>query len=200
MIEAIVFDFGGVLIDWNPKYVYKKIFNDDEKMNWFLSNVCTNEWNLEQDRGRPFAEGTGILKKTFPEYSEHIDAYYNNWPQMLKGEIAETVAILKELKTKFKVYGLTNWSAETFPVALEQFSFLKLFDGIVVSGVEKMIKPDKKFFELLLNRYDIKAENCVFIDDNELNIAAANELGFHAIHFTSAESLRRELKSLHLIN
>lgn len=196
MIDTIVFDFGGVLIDWNPKYVYREIFNDDEKMDWFLANICTNEWNLEQDRGRSFAEGTGMLKEIYPEYKEHIDAYFNQWPKMLKGEIAETVTILKKLKERFKVYGLTNWSAETFPVALEQFSFLQLFDGIVVSGVEKMIKPGKEIFELLLNRYDLKAEHCVFIDDNELNIATANKLGFHAIHFTSAATLEKELIAL----
>jgi len=200
MIETIVFDFGGVLIDWSPKYVYKPMFNDDEKMNWFLSNVCTNEWNLEQDRGRTFAEGIATLQASFPDYVDHINAFHSQWEQMLKGEIAETVSILKELKKKYKIYGLTNWSAETFPIALKRFDFLSLLDGIVVSGEEKMIKPDKKFFELLLDRYHLKAANCVFIDDNEHNIAAAKELGFHAIHFTSADSLKKELTSLNLIN
>lgn len=200
MIEAIVFDFGGVLIDWSPKYVYKEIFNDEEQMDWFLSNVCTNEWNLEQDRGRPFAEGIAALQASFPDYANQIDAFYSKWEQMLKGEIAETVVMLKELKKKYKVYGLTNWSAETFPIALERFDFFSLFDGIVVSGEEKMIKPDKQFFQLLLNRYHLKAENCVFIDDNEYNIVAAGEMGFHAIHFTSADRLKNDLISLHLMS
>ena len=195
MIDTIVFDFGGVLIDWNPEYVYKEIFNDDEKMKWFLSNVCTNEWNLQQDKGRTFVEGADLLKKTFPEHAEHIDVFYREWPRMIKGEISGTVAILKEVKKKFKVYGLTNWSAETFPIALERFDFLKLFDGIVVSGVEKMIKPDKAFFQVMLNRYNLTAKHCVFIDDNQLNIAAANEMGFNAIHFSSAENLEKELKA-----
>lgn len=198
MIDTIVFDFGGVLIDWNPKYVYKERFNDDEKMNWFFSNVCTNEWNLEQDRGRPFAEAVAILQQSFPDYVEHINAFHTQWEQMMKSEIAGSVTILKELKKSYKVYGLTNWSAETFPIALKRFDFLSLFDGIVVSGEEKMIKPDKAFFQLLLNRYNLKAKNCVFIDDNAHNIAAANELGFDAIHFTSAENLKKELESLHI--
>jgi 2-haloacid dehalogenase len=200
MIQAIVFDFGGVLIDWNPRYVYKEIFNDDEKMEWFLSNVCTNEWNLEQDKGRPFAEGVAKLTESFPEYAEHINTFHSKWEQMLKGEITETVALLKELKKRHKVYGLTNWSAETFPIAFKRFDFLSLLDGIVVSGEERMIKPAKTFFQLLLDRYHLKAKNCVFIDDDEYNVAAANELGFRAIHFTSADNLKEVLISLQLIN
>lgn len=201
MIDTIVFDFGGVLIDWNPAYVYKERFNnDDERMNWFLSNVCTSEWNLEQDRGRTLAEGTALLKEQFPGHHEHIEAFYGQWPQMLKGEIPETVQILKELKQKYKVYGLTNWSAETFPVALERFSFLKLFDGIVVSGDEKMIKPDKQFFQLLLNRYHLTADSCIFIDDNQKNTEAAAELGFHIVHFTSAGDLKERLIAMNVLD
>ena len=200
MINTIVFDFGGVLIDWNPKYVYRKIFNDDVKMKWFLSNVCTNEWNLEQDKGRPFAEGISILKKSFPEHAANIEIFYSQWEQMLKGEVPETVDILKQLKKGYKIYGLTNWSGETFPIAFKRFDFLQLFDGIVVSGNEKMIKPDKRFFQLLLDRYELKAENCVFIDDSEKNIESAIELGFHAIQFTSPEKLKQDLKFLNLIN
>lgn len=196
MIDTIVFDFGGVLVDWNPKYVYQDIFDTDEEINWFLANICTNEWNLEQDRGRPFAEGVSVLKNKFPDYATHIEAYHLQWEKMLKGEITETVEILKQLKSTYKLYGLTNWSAETFPVALQRFQFLKWFDGIVVSGMEKMIKPNKAFFQLLLNRYNLKAENCVFIDDNIKNVEAALGLGFHAIHFISANDLREKLKLL----
>ena len=193
MIDTIVFDFGGVLVDWNPKYVYKDVFNDDDKMEWFLSNICTNEWNLEQDRGRPFAEGIALLTEKFPAYHAQINFYYSRWEQMLKGEIAETVTILKELKKKYKIFGLTNWPAETFPIALKRFDFLQLFDGIVVSGNEKMIKPDKKLFYLLLDRYNLKAETCLFIDDSKKNIEAANEIGFNSIQFTSAEDLKHKL-------
>lgn len=199
-IDTIVFDFGGVLIDWNPRHVYKTIFNDEEKVEWFLKNICTDEWNIEQDRGRSLKEGTEILKKKFPEHQALIEAYYGRWEEMLKGEMAETVEILYELKKKFKIYGLTNWSAETFPVALKRFNFLQLFDGIVVSGDEKLIKPEKEIFELLLNRYNLKAENCVFIDDNIKNVQAAINIGFHAIHFISAEDLKHQLVLLNILD
>jgi 2-haloacid dehalogenase len=199
-IDTIVFDFGGVLIDWNPRHVYKTIFNDEEKMEWFLKNICTNEWNIEQDRGRSLKEGTEILKEKFAEHIELIDAYYGRWEEMLKGEIAETVEILYELKKKFKIYGLTNWSAETFPVALERFEFLKVFDGIVVSGHEKLIKPDKEIFYLLLKRYNLQAGNCLFIDDNIKNVEAATAIGFHTIHFISAEDLKHKLTLMNIIN
>ena len=199
-IDTIVFDFGGVLIDWNPRHLYKTLLNDEEKMEWFLANICTDEWNLEQDRGRSLEAATEFLIEKFPEHKTLIEAYYRNWEQMLKGEIFETVEILHELKKKFKLYGLTNWSAETFPVALKRFDFLQLFDGIVVSGDEKIIKPGKEIFYLLLSRYNLQAEDCVFIDDNIKNVEAAAAIGFHAIHFTSAEDLKRKLISMHILN
>jgi 2-haloacid dehalogenase len=199
-IDTIVFDFGGVLIDWNPRHMYRTILDDEEKMEWFLKHICTDEWNLEQDKGRSLKSGTEILTEKFPEHKNLIEAFYGNWEQMLKGEISETVEILHELKKKFKIYGLTNWSAETFPVALKRFGFLQIFDGIVVSGDEKLIKPEKEIFELLLNRYNLKAENCVFIDDNIKNIEAAAAIGFHAIHFTSANDLKQRLVLLKILN
>jgi len=200
MIDTIVFDFGGVLIDWNPRYVYQHIFDDETEMEWFLSHVCTNEWNLEQDRGRPFAEGIALLSESFPEHSSHIEAYHSQWQRMLNGEIAGTVKILKQLRKTHNLYGLTNWSAETFPIALDKFDFLQLFDGIVVSGTEKMIKPNKNFFQLLLDRYALTAENCVFIDDNRANIDAAMELGFHTVHFKSPDQLASALAAFGLLN
>ena len=145
MIDTIVFDIGGVLIEWNPKNLYRELINDEQKTDWFLANVCTNEWNAEQDRGRSLAEGVAVLKEKYPEYSSLIEHYYGQWEKMLKGEISGCVEILKQLKTRYKVYGLTNWSAETFPVALKRFDFLQLMDGIVVSGIEKTIKPDILF-------------------------------------------------------
>ena len=199
-IDTIIFDFGGVLIDWNPRHVYKTIFDDEKKMEWFLKNICNDEWNVEQDRGRSLKEGTEILKQEFPEHAALIEAYYGRWKEMLKGEIAETVEILHELKKKFKIYGLTNWSSETFPVALERFDFLKLFDGIVVSGDENLIKPDKEIFHLLLKRYNLRAENCVFIDDNIKNIESATGIGFNTIHFTSAEDLKHKLNLINIIS
>ncbi len=197
-IDTIVFDFGGVLIDWNPRHYYKNVFKDDDKMEWFLNNVCPPDWNLEQDRGRPFSEAIAIAKNKYPDLSKEIEDYYNQWEYMLNGEIPGTVQILNALAQNYKIYGLTNWSAETFPVALKKYSFLSLLDGIVVSGDEKLIKPDPQIFQVLLKRYNLQAESCVFIDDNLQNIETAKTLGFNAIHFTDAENLKKELASLNL--
>jgi 2-haloacid dehalogenase len=196
MIDTIIFDLGGVLIDWNPRHFYKDIFSDNDKMEWFLSNVCTNEWNLEQDKGRPFTDGIAMLKKCFPEHSANIDFFYSHWEQMIKGEISGSVEILKQLKEEYKIYGLTNWSSETFPIAFDRFDFLHLFDGIVVSGIEKMIKPEKEFFQLLIERYELKIESCLFIDDDKKNTNVATELGLQVIHFTDPECLKSELRAL----
>jgi 2-haloacid dehalogenase len=198
-IDTIIFDFGGVLVDWNPKYVYRQLFEKPEDMHWFLENICTDEWNLEQDRGRPLAEGTAILVGKFPEYEALIRAFYGRWEEMLGGDIGGSVEILFELKRQYPVYGLTNWSAETFPVALERFDFFKVFDGIVVSGTEKLVKPDSAIFRLILDRYRLKAENALFIDDNIKNIQAAGEMGFHTIHFESPEKLRAQLAQMKII-
>jgi 2-haloacid dehalogenase len=168
-------------------------------MYWFLENICTNEWNLEQDRGRSLAEGTAILAAQFPEHDELIRAFYGRWKEMLGGEIRGTVEILLELKQKYPVYGLTNWSAETFPVALERFDFFQVFDGIVVSGTERLVKPDKAIFQLILDRYQLKAESALFIDDNIKNIRAAEEMGFQAIQFEAPEKLRTRLTQMNIL-
>jgi 2-haloacid dehalogenase len=168
-------------------------------MHWFLENICTDEWNLEQDRGRPLAEGTAILVGKFPEYEALIRAFYGRWEEMLGGDIGGSVEILFELKRQYPLYGLTNWSAETFPVALERFDFFKVFDGIVVSGTEKLVKPDSAIFRLILDRYQLKAETALFIDDNIKNIRAAGEMGFHTIHFESPEKLRAKLAHMKII-
>ena len=196
--DTIIFDFGGVLIEWNPRHFYRSYFNDEEKMEWFLKNICTGEWNAEQDRGRSFEEGTRILREAYPEWTEAINAYYEHWEKMVPGEVAGTVEILQALQQQYKVYGLTNWSAETFPVAFRRFDFLHSLDGIVVSGVEKLIKPGKEIFQLLLNRYGLQARQCVFIDDSLANINTAKELGFEAIHFTSAGELKKQLALLEM--
>jgi 2-haloacid dehalogenase len=195
-IKNIVFDFGGVLVDWNPRYLYKDHFNDDDKMEAFLKNICTEEWNIEQDRGRLLSEATTELQNKFPEQSEAIALFYGNWKAMLKGEIPGTVALLHKLKKKYKLYGLTNWSAETIEIAYKRFSFFNDFEGIVVSGVEKLIKPDPRIYQLLLNRYRIKAEDSLFIDDNIHNVNAAKELGFYAIHFENAAQMEAELSKV----
>ncbi|MDQ6904668.1 MAG: HAD family phosphatase [Bacteroidota bacterium] len=198
-IENIIFDFGGVLVDWNPRHLYKKHFKDENEMEHFLKNICTDAWNVEQDKGRSLKEGTVLLQNKFPEFHAMIQLFYDQWETMLKSEIAETVSLLYKLKKKYKIYGLTNWSAETISIAYDRFPFFKEFDGIVVSGQEKMIKPNKEIYYLLLDRYHLKAENSVFIDDNINNIRAAEEIGFVGIHFKSPGQLESELSSKNLI-
>jgi 2-haloacid dehalogenase len=198
-IENIIFDFGGVLVDWNPRYLYRNHFPSEEEMEHFLHTICTDEWNIEQDRGRTLAEGTRLLQNKHPEHHDLIKLYYDGWEIMLKSDIPESVAILHKLKEKYNLYGLTNWSAETFPIAYERYSFFKEFKGIVVSGEEKLIKPDKRIFHLLFDRYKINPENSIFIDDNKNNIKAATELGLQAIHFQNPAQLEQMLTELSLI-
>ncbi len=200
MKKTIIFDFGGVLINWDPRNLYRKLFADEAEMEWFLANVCTMDWNLRQDEGRPFAEAVQLLQKEHENYAAHIEAYHTRWPEMLDGEITGSVQILNELLAKdYTIYGLTNWSNETFPLAFDQFVFLQTLHGIVVSGVEKLIKPNPAIFHLLLDRYNLQAPDCVFIDDNALNIESAQQLGLHAIHFKSPELLRSELETLGIL-
>jgi len=197
-IKNIIFDFGGVVMDWNPRYFYKDYFNDDEKMEYFLRNIATDEWNVEQDRGRSLKEGTEILVEKFPNWEREIRAYYDNWATMLRSDIPENVAVLRKLEhTKYMLFGLTNWSAETFPYALKHYDFFEIFEGkIVVSGEEKMIKPNPEIWKVLLNRYNIKAEESVFIDDNPKNIEVAENLGFITIKISENTDLEKELKDL----
>jgi 2-haloacid dehalogenase len=198
-INTIIFDFGGVLIDWDPRNMYRDEFEETTEMEHFLSEVCTGDWNLEQDKGRPLAEGTRILQDRFPEHAVKIKLFYDQWEKMIKGDIPQNVTLLRKLKEKYKLYGLTNWSAETFPIVFKRFSFFKLFDGIVISGEEKLIKPDKKIFELILKRYHLEAKNALFIDDNITNIQAAKEMGFATIHVQEKTDLNSELYSLGMI-
>ena len=196
-IKNIVFDFGGVLIDWNPRYLYREYFNDDRKMEDFLSGICTNEWNSEQDRGRPFDEGVKLLEERFPQYTEAIRMYRDRWGDMLGGESPGTAALLMRLKgLGYSIYGLTNWSAETFPTAYSRYAVLHEFDGIVVSGQEKLIKPDPRIFEILLERYGLNACECIFIDDSRANIEAAGKLGFNTVLFDNIGSVTRQVAAL----
>jgi len=201
-IENIIFDLGGVLVDWNPEYLYSKIFNEDQKkMDWFLQNICTNDWNMEQDAGRSFKEGTELLLNEYPQYETWIRAFFDRWEEMLNGEINDTVLILNKLNAlnEKKLYALTNWSAETFPLAKARFPFLKIFKGIVVSGVENTRKPFPKIYEILLNRYQLEADKCLFIDDNQDNIDAALHMGMAAIHFKDPNQLNKELVQLGIL-
>ncbi|TZF94881.1 HAD family phosphatase [Chryseobacterium panacisoli] len=195
-IKNIIFDFGGVLMDWNPRYFFKDYFNDNEKMEFFLEHIAQDEWNVEQDRGRSLAEGTEIQVKKFPEWEKEIRAFYDNWTVMLKSDIPQNVEVLRKLKnTDYHLFGLTNWSEETFPYALENYDFFQIFEGkIVVSGAEKLIKPDPEIWHVLLERYNIKAEESVFIDDNTKNIEMAKSLGFITIQVFPDTDLAKELK------
>ena len=201
-ISTIIFDLGGVLIDWNPRYVYRKIFDSEEKIDWFFENVCTSDWNEKQDAGRTLAEATEELVAKHPEYESEVRAYYGRWEEMLGGAIHATVEILHSLKEggKYKMYALTNWSAETFPVALERYDFLKWFDGIVMSGEEKTRKPFADIYHLLLKRFNVNPFEAVFIDDSVRNIKGANEVGILGIHFQSPEQLKEELVNMGLLS
>lgn len=195
-LKNIIFDLGGVLIDWNPEYLYKKVFNTKEEMNYFLENVCTYKWNVLQDAGRPVAEATAEKQAEFPEYKDEIAMYYGRWDEMLGGEIAENTRLVKPLSQKYNTYGLTNWSAETIPVAIERYEFFKYLKGIVVSGDEKLIKPDKKLYQVLIDRYGINPAESLFIDDNEANAQGAEELGFETIHLAQGVQLEKVLEEM----
>ncbi len=197
-INTLVFDLGGVLIDWNPEYLYNKIFPNDDERRWFLSTICTLDWNEQQDEGRSLQEGTEQLVRQFPAHEASIRAYYGRWKEMLGGPIHETVEIFRQLKfhTDLKLYALTNWSAETFPVALELYDFLHWFDGRLVSGEEKVRKPFPEIYRLLIDRFGIEPQRAIYVDDNIRNVLPARELGFHAIHFRTPELFREELKGL----
>ena len=200
-INTVIFDLGGVLIDWNPEYVFLDVFNGDQKkMRWFLDNICTNDWNENQDAGYPIKKATKNLVAQFPEYKNEIEQFYGRWVEMLKGPIQGTVEILKAFikNDQYKVVALTNWSAETFPQALKMFAFLHWFEGIVVSGEEKTRKPFDEIYITTLKRFNIKAENAIFIDDNLRNIKAANNLGINGIHFQSPEKLTQQLKTYNI--
>jgi len=200
-IHTIIFDLGAVLIDWNPRYVYRTIFDNEEKTDWFLQHICTGDWNEQQDAGYSIEQATKELVAKHPEWEKEITAFYGRWPEMLGGPIHETVEIFRTLKQnkELKFYVLTNWSAETFPIALERYDFLQWFDGIVVSGVEKTRKPFAEFFQILINRYHINPEEAVLIDDNLRNIKGAEAVGLHGIHFLDPAQLKTSLQQMDLL-
>ena len=199
--SVAIFDLGGVLLEWNPRYLYRKLFNGDEAaMERFLTHVCTPEWNEKQDAGRTFAEATRALMPQHAGQIELIEAWCARFGEMIPGAIEGTVDVLAALKQRgVPIYGISNWSAETFPPQRERFPFLSWFDDLVISGVERVIKPDPRIFRILLARNGIAAESAVFIDDVERNAAAATRLGIHGIHFRSPPQLRVELAAAGLL-
>ena len=198
---AVVFDLGGVLIDWNPRYLYRNLFDGDEAgMERFLAEVVTPEWNGRQDAGRTWAEAVEVLARKHPQHRGLIEAYWHRWQETLGDAIAPTVGVLAELRNAgVNLYALSNWSAETFPVARPRYPFLEWFAGIVISGEVGIAKPDARIFRYLLVRHGLEAESTVFIDDSEANVRAARALGIVAIQFEGAEPLRRDLTALGLL-
>ncbi len=200
MPTTIVFDLGGVLIDWNPRYLYRQLFDDETEMEAFLSIVCTPEWNVAQDGGRTVAEAVAEATSRHPEKAALIEAYYDRFDEMMAGPIDGTLDILARLRQQqTPCYALTNWSAETFPLARNRFDFLGWFKGVVVSGEEKLKKPDPAIYRLLLERFALEPQDTVFVDDSPRNVQAAAELGLHAIHFTSPSALNDELTRLQIV-
>lgn len=179
-----VFDIGNVLVRWDPRYLYHKIFTDPAETDFFLSEVCPPAWNLEQDRGRAWEDGIAEAIGRHPGYEPQIKAFRARWQETLGGAIAENVRLLDQLRANgVPTYAITNFAADTFLEAQDLFPFLKGFDGLIVSGREKVCKPDPALYRLLLDRNGLKASDCVFIDDSALNIETAATLGFATIHY-----------------
>jgi 2-haloacid dehalogenase len=200
MSGCVIFDLGGVLIDWNPRHLYRKLFDDEAEMEGFLAEVCTQAWNERQDEGRPVAVAVAELTARHPEKRRLIEAYYARWPDMMAGPIEGSPAILEELRGRgVPLYLLSNFSAETFPHAQRKFEFLDWFDGMLISGDVGVKKPDPAIFHILFERCRIDPRHSVYVDDVPGNVAAGRALGLEALHFTSAAALRRDLAQLGLL-
>ncbi|MBL7725893.1 MAG: HAD family phosphatase [Chitinophagaceae bacterium] len=201
-IETIIWDLGGVLIDWNPKYVFNEsYFESEEKRDYFFRHICTSDWNEEQDAGRSIVEATQLLVSEFPGWEKPIRDYYGRWTDMLNGPVQGTVDIFRMLResNKFKQYALTNWQANLFDIALVRYDFLHWFHGRVVSGEEKTRKPFPDFYQRLLSRYNVDPAKALFIDDNRRNVKAAEELGIKSIHFQNSEQLKQEFSNINIL-
>ncbi len=200
-IQAILFDFGNVLLEWNPRHVYRRYFpNNEAAMERFLHEVNFMDWNLQQDKGRTFAEGVAELSKQFPHYSDLIQAYPDHWKDSIGNYFEGTVEIMKQLKKSgYPLYGLSNWSAETFPIALKKYDFFDLLDDIIISGEVGVVKPEPEIFNITLQRIGRAAHECLFIDDALANIEQAQRMGFATIHFQSPQQLEKELYNLQLL-
>jgi len=196
----VVFDIGNVLVQWEPRALYRKIFASEAEVEWFIANVCNHDWNIEQDRGRSFAEAVIEATARFPEHAEAIAAYDLRWHETILGPIDGTVAILEDLAARHTpLYAITNWNQDKFRETQGRFGFLRRFRDIVVSGDERLIKPDPEIYRLLLARNGLAAEDCVFIDDSAKNVTGAEAVGMKAIHFTSPDALRAELTAMGLL-
>lgn len=181
-------------MDWNPRYLYDKYFGDEAQSQWFLDNICLYSWNLQMDGGKPFAEGVAELQAEHPEWAEAIGIYHTRWVEMMGGEVEGTADVLRRLKAKgYGIYGLTNWSAETFPLIRDTYPVFGEFDGIVVSGEEHLLKPNAAIYHCLFERYNLQPEESIFIDDNADNVAAAKAVGMESVRFVDAATLVQQL-------
>lgn len=199
-VTTIIFDFGAVLVDWNPHRMLDKYFGSVEKADWFIKNVCTSEWNTEMDGGKPFAQGIAERSAIYPEYAADIQAYYDRWIEMIGGEIPGMREVVAELKAKgYKLYGLTNWSAETFCLVRNEFPVFGLLDGMLVSGEEHLLKPSPEIFQRLVDRFGLTPSECLFIDDNAANVEGSIAFGIPAIRFFGVDSLREDLRERGII-
>ena len=193
-IRNIIFDFGNVLVQWHPELIYGEYFGDEAKAWWFLRHVADTTWRNRIDAGESTDICIAELKAQQPEYSDAIELYRSRWREMLTDEVPGMREVINDIRNKgYEIYGLTNWSMETFPQAREHFAILQMIDRYVVSGAERLIKPDPRLFQILLDRYQLKAEDCIFVDDNPDNVAAACRMGMHGIHFIGADDLRQKL-------
>lgn len=196
-ITAIIFDYGNVLLEWNPRHVYRRYFSDKESMEKFLHEVDFMNWNTKQDKGRSFAEGVADHSQIFPQYAHLFQAYHDHWKDSIGTAYWDTVEIMKQLKQAgYKLYGLSNWSAETFPYAREKYDFFNLLDDMVISGAVGHVKPEPEIYRILLEKIGRPAQECLFIDDSLPNIQQANTMGFATIQFQSSEQLKIELERL----
>jgi 2-haloacid dehalogenase len=194
-IEAVVFDIGGVLLDWNPRYLYRQLFEDEDSMERFLGEVCTLEWHAAHDLGVPYAQSCLDLAQRHPEQADLIWAWSRRSEEMIGGAITGTVEILRELVAGgVPCYALTNMEAETFPLRRDRYDFMSWFAGTVVSSHERVAKPDPEIFHRLLDRFGLRAETTLLIDDSQRNVDAARELGMPAIRFESAAQVRRYME------
>lgn len=199
-IKNIIFDFGAVLVDWNPRYVYTPYFGDADKAEWFIKNICTPEWNGTVDKGRSIDDANRELLEKYPEWEKEILMYFDRWVEMVGDETPGMTDLIRELKAKgYRILGLSNWARVTFNQVKDGFEFEKLLDGYIISGDVKMLKPDAEIYEELIRRFQIEPSESLFIDDNPANTASAEAIGIRAIKFESQEKLRKELKVLELI-
>ena len=197
MIKNLIFDFGCVLVNWDQHNLYDPYFGSREKTDWFINNICTMDWNNETDLGKSFVQAIAEKIAEFPEWEKEIRMYWEQWDKMIGGKVAGMEEWVRELKASgYHVYGLTNWSTETFPLVKDKFPVFSTLDGIVMSGEESITKPDIRLYQILLDRYNLNAQECIFIDDRHSNTKAAEKLGIHSITFTSCELAKERFNQI----